>query len=95
LVQRLTKTIQRRGGYVLKTHGSSLQQGNPDLIVSYPCRDFALFVAIEVKKPGGTPSQLQVRRLTEIRRSGALALWGDDHDTIMATIQERVDEVCT
>lgn len=65
---RLQRDIQHLvheyGGYVLKVHGNAYTPaGTPDLLVCIG----GLFAAIEVKTPSGVLSELQAKRLTEIK----------------------------
>lgn len=69
IVTRIRKLLTSAGAKVIKTSG----QGEPDLIGTY--QGFAF--AIECKQPGKKPTALQVRRLSEWRRAGAIAFATD------------------
>jgi len=56
------------------------RSGCPDVLAAEPRT--GLMIALEVKKPGGKPSKLQLHQLNEIRKTGARAY-----------IVESVDEV--
>ena len=55
--------------YVIKTHGSRFGSGQPDLIGCCQGRTLAL----EVKRPGGKPTTLQLKTLDKWRDAGAIA----------------------
>lgn len=58
------------GGEVIKIHGSAAQQrGTPDLLACVRGR----FVAVECKQPGKHPTALQLKRLRDWQRAGAIA----------------------
>lgn len=46
--------------------------GCPDRLVCYE----GMFIGIEVKRPGKTPTALQRRRIAEIQQAGGIAVWG-------------------
>lgn len=54
--------------WIVKYPGGTYgRKGVPDLILSVKGR----FLAIEVKKPGGKPTELQIREQTKIRMTGS------------------------
>ena len=55
--------------YVVKTHGSIYSAGQPDLLGCYQGRTLAL----EVKRPGGKPTKLQMAMLKKWEAAGAIA----------------------
>jgi len=55
--------------YARKTHGSAYSRGWPDVIACYRGRMFAL----EVKRPGGKASLLQLREVQRWHDAGAIA----------------------
>ena len=59
-------TIAHRGYYYIPVSNGMGVHGIPDFIGHYLGR----FFAIETKKPGGTPTALQVMQLTAIEMSG-------------------------
>lgn len=46
------------------------------------------FVAIEVKKPGGKPSALQLNFIDAINKIGGLAFWADNLDDVKDKLKE-------
>ena len=53
-----------------KLHGSQYQTaGDPDILIV--CDGLAIF--LEVKKPGGKPTRLQLQRIEEWKAAGAVA----------------------
>jgi len=79
--------------FVFKTIASS-KGGIPDVISCVPMtktqvdkwfdthETIGLFVAIEVKKPGGKPSHLQLVQLRKIREAGGLGFVADNLDEV-------------
>lgn len=60
LQRKIQKAIRDRGGKVIKIHGNAYSQaGTPDLIGVLNGRSFA----IEVKRPGGKATKLQIHEL--------------------------------
>jgi hypothetical protein len=61
------------GGEVLNVHGGGTSQaaGHPDLLGCLRGR----FVACELKQPGKVPTPLQMKRLRDWGRAGALIGW--------------------
>lgn len=56
------------GCYVFKVHGSQFTTGQPDLIGCLEGKTFCL----EVKRPGGRATPLQLKRLREWGEAGAM-----------------------
>ena len=69
---------------VKKTHGDLYTSGDGDLIGSL----WGRFCVIEVKRPGATPSKLQLAELDAWRQTGAYAMWTDNFEAVRAFIQE-------
>jgi len=55
--------------YVIKTYGSIYSAGQPDLLGCFQGRTLAL----EVKRPGGKPTKLQMAMLKKWEAAGAIA----------------------
>lgn len=64
---------------------SSLPSGFPDLI---GCAPGGRFVALEVKRPGNTPTELQDAFLALFRSKGAIAFWADSVESALRQFQE-------
>ena len=95
LVHRIETILRKRGCWVLKTHGSNLRLGVPDLLISYPISTscgmaVSVFVAIEVKIPGKKPTAIQEYELAKIRKSGGIAFYADDPDSVIETIEREI-----
>lgn len=60
---------QQPNCYVVKTHGSIYSTGQPDLLGCYRGR----MLALEVKRPGGKPTKLQMAMLKKWEAAGAIA----------------------
>jgi Holliday junction resolvase len=71
LVAKIKKALEAEGAKVIKVHGSSfMEAGTPDLIGCYRGRCFAFEVKRDEKHK---PTALQLRRLEEWRKAGAIA----------------------
>lgn len=46
-----------------------------------------LFVGVEIKKPGETPTPLQVHKLTMIEDAGGVGIWADSLDMFKAKLK--------
>jgi Holliday junction resolvase len=59
---------------------ASNKRGVPDILAVIGGR----FVAIEVKRPGGKPSKLQLAQLNRIQASGGVAMIAESVDDVIA-----------
>jgi Holliday junction resolvase len=59
---------------------SANKRGVPDILAVVSGR----FVAIEVKRPGGKPSKLQLAQLKRIEAAGGLAMIAESIDDVIA-----------
>lgn len=67
---QIKRYLDRLGIWYMKVHGSMYQKaGVPDIIA---CID-SVFVAIEIKRPGGKVSALQQLNIDEINENGGYA----------------------
>lgn len=70
IVEKIVKALRAKGCWVTKLHGGPMQQaGLPDLLVVWQGR--AIF--LEVKKPGGEATKLQLHTIEKLREVGAVA----------------------
>lgn len=69
-------------------HGS-LPTGFPDLVGCEPVS--GRFVAIEVKRPGRIPTELQADFLSHFRRSHAIAFWADSVDSALEQFKTQME----
>ena len=70
IVNRIRNMIKNHGGYCVKYHGGPFTQaGTPDLLGCLNGRAFA----IEVKRPGGKATPLQLHELSQWAAAGAVA----------------------
>jgi Holliday junction resolvase len=65
---RILKGLKEAGIYAHKNIATN-RSGIPDIIA---CVDGA-YVALEVKSPGGKPTELQLYNIEQIRKSGGIA----------------------
>lgn len=65
------------GCYAFKEHGSGYSSGQPDIIGCYRGQCFL----IEVKRPGGRPTRLQMKILAEWQGCGA-------HASVVYSVEE-------
>lgn len=90
LVERIKRILEDKGAAAIKTHGSSMRQGEPDLYVAYPYGTVAIMVVIEVKRPGELPRPLQMNRLQWWAKRGAIAFWTADPDEVLGIIGAEI-----
>ena len=69
IVASILRWLNRQPGVkAVKTHGGPLGAGQPDITGCIRGRRFD----IEVKRPGGKPTKLQLRRLKEWEEAGSI-----------------------
>jgi len=61
---------------------ASNKRGTPDIL----CVINGRFVAIEVKRPGGKPSKLQLAQLKRIEAAGGIAFIAESVDDVIACL---------
>jgi len=66
-----------QGAWVVKTIATT-KNGTPDILCSLKGK----FIAVEVKKPGGRPTALQLVQIRKIREAGGLACVAYDLETV-------------
>ena len=78
------KYLKNSGAYFFSNttfgYGGS---GQPDIT----CCLGGKFVGIEVKGPGKVPTTKQYQRMTEIRRHGGVAIWGDSVELVTENLK--------
>lgn len=88
------KTIERQirnyldkiGAWHIKTHGNMFSRaGTPDILA---CID-GIFVAIEVKRPGGVVSELQKANIELIKRAGGVAFIAYNVEDVERNLQKE------
>ncbi|WP_273483645.1 VRR-NUC domain-containing protein [Desulforamulus ruminis] len=72
--------------YAIKTHGGQYRGGQPDIMGSFQGR----FLALEVKRPGGKPTKLQMEILKKWAAAGAIAGVVYSVDEVQKLIREAV-----
>jgi len=81
----ILKKLKDLGVYAHKNITTN-KKGIPDIIACYNGK----YLAIEVKKPGGKPTELQVWNLEEIRKSGGVAIlaysWAEVEHTLKGMV---------
>lgn len=80
--------LKKHGAWILKTWSNGVQrEGVPDILA---CVD-GYFVGIEVKAEKGTPSDLQLWNIRNIRKAGGIAfvLYPDQYDDFVYVIEHR------
>lgn len=74
---------------VRKRHGGAYgTSGEPDI---EGCID-GVCIQIECKAPGNKPTPLQLQRIAEWARAGALAFWTDDADKAIEAVVGRLEQ---
>lgn len=86
LVERIVKLLESENATAIKTHGSSMRQGEPDIFCCMPYLNIGITVVIEVKQPGKFPRELQMARIRRWAKSGAIAFWTSDPDEVLGII---------
>lgn len=82
---RVIKALRGRGCVVYsQVAGLGGLAGRPDLVACVQGR----FVALELKRPGGRPTPLQLRRLDEVRAAGGIAAVVHSVEDALRTIEE-------
>lgn len=71
-----------KGAWVVKTIATN-KGGTPDVIA---CLN-GFFIAIEVKKPGGTPSPLQLAQIIKIHEANGIAFVTDNLDKVKIMLE--------
>lgn len=84
ITEAIIRWLRSRGAHVIKTYGGPYRRGLPDLIGVY--RGQAL--ALEVKRPGGKPTQLQEYELSRWAAAGAVAAVVTSVDEVKQLIEE-------
>jgi len=69
ITEAILRWLRRQGAHVIKTYGGPYRRGLPDIIGVYRGRALAL----EVKRPGGKPTELQQYELERWAAAGAVA----------------------
>lgn len=81
IVKSITTLLKRRGAWVMKTHGSPMSAGYPDILACY--RGF--FLGLEVKRPStrDTVTSRQSAQLELILHAGGRAAVVDNVQEVM------------
>jgi hypothetical protein len=91
VTRRIMDALRARGHLVRKLHGTVWSTvGDPDL---YGARspDGRAF-AVEIKRPGEKPTEIQLKRIEEWGKSGAAAGWATSPEEAIAIVEEARDE---
>lgn len=95
LVDRIRTELERYDSFVIKTHGSAMIQGLPDLIACVPItindKRHGIYVGIEVKVPGKDATPIQHARIRQILRAGGIAFVCDNPKNAMPTIRHLLN----
>jgi Holliday junction resolvase len=62
IVRKIMSLLKKRGAWAMKTHGSPMSSGYPDIIACYK----GFFIAFEVKQPS-TSRTATARQLAQIK----------------------------
>jgi hypothetical protein len=88
VTRRIMDALRARGHLVRKLHGTVWSTvGDPDL---YGARrpDGRAF-ALEIKRPGEQPTEIQRMRIAEWAKAGAAAGWATSADEAIAIVEAR------
>lgn len=87
LTNRILTYAKSEGLYALKLHGGLYgTSGLPDILVLIPGKPHVVPLLIEVKQAGKVPRPLQKKRLRDLERAGAVAIWADNLETVKEVI---------
>lgn len=82
------KVLRDAGGYAVNIAGGpAIDVGTPDIFGCYRGR----FIAIEVKRPGQTPTAIQKHRLKQVSEAGGFAIVATNKADVIVALQ-RIDE---
>jgi len=84
---KILKELKAAGIYAHKNITTN-KKGIPDIIVCYRGK----YVALEVKRPGGKPTELQLWNINEIRKSGGVAEIVYGWEDVVTVLNEVADE---
>ena len=79
----ILKYLRGRNAYAVKT-APPMDNGTPDII----CCMGGLFLAIEVKQPGKSPSKIQEHRIRQIKSAGGVAMVATSVDDLMDQLEK-------
>lgn len=89
LQERIQNLVKKRGGYIIKQHGSMIERrGIPDLIFCYN----GLFVSIEAKVNKNTPSRQQGIEIRNIQKAYGITsiCWSIEEAEILLDIIDLI-----
>lgn len=90
LVKKIITYLKVQGCMVEKRHGGGYAtSGQPDVHACYMGHD----IEIEVKCPGNMPTKLQLLRMEEWRKSGAIVAWVTSVEQVQEIIRRLKDEI--
>ncbi len=84
---KILKELKAAGIYAHKNITTN-KKGIPDILVCYRGK----YVALEVKRPGGKPTELQLWNINEIRKSGGVAEIVYGWEDVVTVLNEVADE---
>lgn len=91
IVEKAMRLLRVNRCRVIKTHGSGMQSGEPDLIgVIGP---WGFHFVIEMKRPGEVPTAQQRIRLLEYARHGSIAFAADSAEYAVTTVIQGEVEI--
>lgn len=83
---KIKEYLDSLGSFFIKTHGNMFSKaGTPDIIACINGR----FVGIEVKKPGGKTSALQVAQIKLIKQAGGVAFVADNLEHVKSELRRH------
>ena len=80
--KQIVDDLEAMGAYVFKPVQMGYGKRTVDLLVCWRGQ----FIGIEVKRPGKTPTPLQVETLDEVRAAGGIAFWVDNREDVRAQL---------
>lgn len=90
LTERIINYAKKQGCLARKVHGSAYGTGGwPDVEILLPVsyQNYAVPLYVEVKQPGNTPKERQKKRLRDLTRFKAVAVWVDNLEDLKKVIE--------
>lgn len=99
LVSAILRFLRSQGCLAWKVYGSGYgHAGMPDICALVPVsyQHFSVPVFIEVKMAGKKPGPLQMKRLRDLGKGGAVALWTDNLQVVKDALENiRKERIST
>ena len=99
IVKRMINALEQEfGGIWWKNHGNMFgKRGSQDIVgcapvIHHDCI-IGTYVRIEVKTKGNIPSKLQLHRIKQDNKKGAIAFWADSPKSAVSQLKQRLEHI--